>query len=237
MDAARQQPATTTHRNRDVLMTQSTAITTQSSGSVFSGIQAFEDAQRIAKALASSTLIPPQFQGQQGFANCLVALEIANRMGISPFLAMQHLHVIHGRPSWSSSFIIAMVNGCGRYSPLRFEISGTGDSLACYAVATDLASEQELKGPTITMAMAKKEGWATKTGSKWATMPDLMIRYRAAAFWGRLYASDLLLGLQTQEEAIDIQPVTVKTEVPSLDDLNAKITEPVVITEPDDDIF
>jgi hypothetical protein len=79
-------------------MTQSTAITTQSSGSVFSGIQAFEDAQRIAKALASSTLIPPQFQGQQGFANCLVALEIANRMGISPFLAMQHLHVIHGRP-------------------------------------------------------------------------------------------------------------------------------------------
>jgi hypothetical protein len=66
-------------------MTQSTAITTQSSGSVFSGIQAFEDAQRIAKALASSTLIPPQFQGQQGFANCLVALEIANRMGISPF--------------------------------------------------------------------------------------------------------------------------------------------------------
>ena len=218
-------------------MTQSTAITTQSNGSVFSGIQAFEDAQRIAKALASSTLIPPQFQGQQGFANCLVALEIANRMRISPFLAMQHLHVIHGRPSWSSSFIIAMVNGCGRFSPLRFEISGEGETLACYARATDLASEQELKGPTITMLMAKKEGWSTKTGSKWATMPDLMISYRAAAFWGRLYASDLLLGLQTQEEVIDIQQVTVKAELPTLDDLNAKITKPVVTAEPDDDIF
>jgi hypothetical protein len=218
-------------------MTQSTAITTQSSGSVFSGIQAFEDAQRIAKALASSTLIPPAFQGQQGFANCLVALEIANRMRISPFLAMQHLHVIHGRPSWSSSFIIAMVNGCGRFSPLRFEMSGEGESLACYAMATDLASEQELKGPTITMAMAKKEGWSTKAGSKWVTMSELMIRYRAAAFWGRLYASDLLLGLQTQEEVIDVQQVTVKAELPSLDELNAKITKPVVTAEPDDDIF
>ena len=218
-------------------MTQSTSITTQSAGSVFSGIQAFEDAQRIAKALASSTLIPPQFQGQQGFANCLVALEIANRMRISPFLAMQHLHVIHGRPSWSSSFIIAMVNGCGRFSPLRFEISGEGESLACYARATDLASEQELKGPTITMVMAKKEGWSTKAGSKWATMPDLMISYRAAAFWGRLYASDLLLGLQTQEEVIDIQQVTVKAELSTLEDLNAKITKPVVTAEPDDDIF
>jgi len=183
-------------------MTDSTAITTQSTGSVFSGIQAFEDAQRIAKALASSTLIPTQFQGQQGFANCLVALEIANRMNISPFLAMQHLHVIHGRPSWSSSFIIAMVNGSGRFSPLRFEMSGEGDSLACYAVATDVKSEQELKGPTITMAMAKKEGWFSKNGSKWQTMPELMIRYRAAAFWGRLYASDLLLGIQSQEEEI-----------------------------------
>jgi hypothetical protein len=218
-------------------MTDSTAITTQSTGSVFSGIQAFEDSQRIAKALASSTLIPTQFQGQQGFANCLVALEIANRMNISPFLAMQHLHVIHGRPSWSSSFIIAMVNGSGRFSPLRFEISGEGESLACYAVATDVKSEQELKGPTITIAMAKKEGWFSKNGSKWQTMPELMIRYRAAAFWGRLYASDLLLGIQSQEEVVDVELVNVST---NLEELNAKIQPPVaepVKTEVVDELF
>jgi hypothetical protein len=68
-------------------------------------------------------------------------------------------------------------------------------------------------------------------------MPELMIRYRAAAFWGRLYASDLLLGLQTQEEAIDVQQVTVRADVPTLDDLNAKITAPEVAVESDDDIF
>jgi hypothetical protein len=212
-------------------MTQSTALAT---GSVFSGIQAFEDAQRIAKALASSTLIPTQFQGQQGFANCLVALEIANRMNISPFLAMQHLHVIHGRPSWSSSFVIAMINGSGRFTPLRYELSGEGDSLACYAVATDIKTEQELKGPTITMAMAKKEGWATKSGSKWQTMPEHMIRLRAASFWGRLYASDLLLGIQSQEEVIDVQPVTVQA---ALDDLNEQINQPLPVVIDDDDIL
>jgi hypothetical protein len=76
-----------------------------------------------------------------------------------------------------------------------------------------------------------------QAGQKWATMPELMIRYRAAAFWGRLYASDLLLGLQTQEEAIDVQQVTVRAEVPTLDDLNAKITTPEVAVESDDDIF
>jgi hypothetical protein len=210
-------------------MTETTTLTT-TNNSVFSGIRAFEDAQRIAKALASSTLIPPQFQGQQGFANCLVALEIAGRMNISPFLCMQHLHIIHGRPSWSSAFIIAMVNGCGRFTPLRFEISGEGDSLACYAVATDIKTQQELKGPTITMAMAKKEGWATKSGSKWITMPELMIRYRAAAFWGRLFAGDLLVGLQTQEEVIDVESVKVSV---GIDELNAKVqAAPVVEPEP-----
>ena len=210
-------------------MTETTTLTT-TNNSVFSGIRAFEDAQRIAKALASSTLIPPQFQGQQGFANCLVALEIAGRMNISPFLCMQHLHIIHGRPSWSSAFIIAMVNGCGRFTPLRFEISGEGESLACYAVATDIKTQQELKGPTITMAMAKKEGWSTKSGSKWITMPELMIRYRAAAFWGRLFAGDLLVGLQTQEEGIDVESVKVSV---GIDELNAKVqAAPVVEPEP-----
>lgn len=212
-------------------MSDSTALTT-TGGSVFSGIQAFEDAQRIAKALASSTLIPPQFQGQQGFANCLVALEIASRLNLSPFLVMQHVHVIHGRPSFSSQFLIALVNGCGEFSPLRFELRGEGDQQACRCTATDLKSGELLEGPWVSIAMAKKEGWATKNGSKWATMPELMLRYRAAAFWQRLFASHLTLGFKTEEEVLDIEPVTVRTseaaaEVKaSVEDLNAKIKQP-----------
>lgn len=216
-------------------MSESTALATTSQPGVFSSIQTFEDAQRIAKSLASSTLVPQQFQGQQGLANCLVALEIANRMRMSPFLVMQNVHIIHGRPSWSSQFIIGLVNGCGRFSPLQYELSGEGDSLACYCAATELATGKELKGPTVTMAMAKREGWATKSGSKWQTMPELMIRYRAAAFWGRLFIPDLLVGIQTQEEVLDVEPVEVRAEPPAaaatLEQLNQRITkkpEPVV---------
>jgi hypothetical protein len=226
-------------------MTDSTALTTTSpGGSVFSGIQAFEEAQRIAKALASSTLIPPQFQGQQGFANCLVALEIANRMRMSPFQVMQNLHIIHGRPSWSSQFIIGLINGCGRFSPLRYEIKGEGDSMACHCEATELSSGKDLKGPTVSMAMAKKEGWATKSGSKWQTMPELMIRYRAAAFWGRLYIPELLVGIQTQEEVLDVEPVTITEPAPvkaSIEELNQKIAKTATVEEKegvlDDEIF
>ena len=205
------------------------ALALSPSGGVFSGIQQFEDAQRIAKALAQSTLIPPQFQGQQGFANCLVALNIARRMAMDPLMVMQNLNIIHGRPSWSSQFIIGLINGCGRFNPLRYELTGKGETLACTCVATEIATGQELRGPEVSMAMAKREGWATKAGSKWQSMPELMIRYRAAAFWGRLYIPDLLVGIQTQEEVLDIEPVDVTpAAAPAMDvsELNEKLKQP-----------
>ena len=215
-------------------MTDSTALTT-TTGSVFSGIAAFEDAQRIAKALASSTLIPPQFQGQQGFPNCLVALEIANRMRMSPFQVMQNLHIIHGRPSWSSQFIIALINGCGRFEPLQYELAGKGEEMACRCSAVEKASGKTVTGPAVTMGMARAEGWSTKAGSKWKTMPELMLRYRAAAMFGRLYVPDLLVGIQSQEEVVDIEPVTIsETPAASVADLNAAIAvpEPAPAAEP-----
>ena len=174
----------------------------------------FEHAQRVAKALSSSNLIPQNYQGN--IPNTLVALEMANRIGASPLMVMQNLHVIHGRPSWSSSFIIAALNSCGRFSALKF----VTDKAGCKAVATELATGELIEGPTVTLEMASAEGWATKAGSKWKTMPELMLRYRAAAFFGRLYAPDILMGMQTAEEAQDV--VSVKKETIAAD-LNEKL--------------
>lgn len=190
----------------------SNSLTTTTNEGVFTGIQQFENAQRIAKALASSQLVPKEFQGQQGLANVLVAMEISGRMGLSPLQVMQNLHIIHGRPSWSSQFIIATINGCGRFTPLDYIVTGEGDAMTCQAVATEIKTGKELKGPVVSIAMAKKEGWYSKNGSKWQTMPDLMLRYRAAAFWGRVYVPEYLVGMKTQEEVIEIEAVNVSAE-------------------------
>ena len=53
------------------------------------------------------------------------------------------------------------------------------------------------------MEMADKEGWTKKSGSKWLTMPDQMLIYRAAAFWSRAYAPEISMGFHTKEEAED----------------------------------
>jgi hypothetical protein len=122
---------------------------------------------------------------------------------------MQNLYIVHGRPSWSSSFIIAALNSCKRFSPLRFELSGEGETMECYAWAYELSTKDKIVGPTVSMKMAKAEGWVDKNGSKWKTMPTLMIRYRAAAFFGRLYAPDIMMGMHTQDEIVDAEATVV----------------------------
>lgn len=169
------------------------------------GEAGFNLAQRQAKALSSSALVPQSYRGN--LANCLVALELAGRIGASPFAVMQNLHIVQGRPSWSSSFLIATVNACGRFEPLRFEVVGTnpaGKDYKVRAYAKDKASGEVCYGAWITWDMVNAEGWAGKSGSKWKTMPEQMFMYRAAGFWSRVYAPEISLGMQTAEEAQDV---------------------------------
>jgi hypothetical protein len=190
----------------------STEITTQADNS-------FDLAQRKAKALASTDMVPAQYKGN--VANCLLALEVAERTKSSPLAVMQNLNIIHGKPAWSSSFIIAALNACGRFSPIRFKMDGE----SCVAMATDRESGEVLEGPPVTIQMAKDEGWYGKSGSKWKTMPELMLRYRAAAFFGRLYAPDILMGMHEENEVRDMQP----SKPSVVQDINAEIVENDVI--------
>lgn len=182
--------------------TEQTELTEVPNLSSFGTKNSFEHAQRVAKMLSTSNLIPEQYRNN--IQNTMIALEMANRIGASPLMVMQNLYIVHGKPSWSSTFIIAGINSCGKFSPLRFEIEGEGDKLSCYAWAYDKSTGDKLTGPKITMQMAKDEGWLTKNGSKWKTMPELMIRYRAAAFFGRLYAPELMMGMHTVDEIEDV---------------------------------
>jgi hypothetical protein len=122
-------------------------------------------------------------------------------------MVLQNIDIIHNRPSFRASFLIAMVNASGRFEPLQFRVEGEGQERSCVAWTRPKGGGDSLEGPPVTMAMAKAEGWSTKNGSKWQTMPDLMLRYRAAAFFARLYAPDITLGMLTVEESQDIAPV------------------------------
>jgi len=160
--------------------------------------------QREAQMFAASNLVPQQFQNN--VANCGIALNMAIRMQADPMSVLQNLYIVHGRPAWSSSFLIAMFNKSGRYGSIKYEMVGQAgtDSYGCRATCTELSTGETIVGPTVTMAMAKADGWYGKNGSKWKSLPELMLRYRAAAFLVRTTAPELTMGISTVEEMSDV---------------------------------
>lgn len=232
--------------------TQAPATTALSNNTGVFQFNNFNDAMNAAQVLANSTLVPKDYRftyevkkgygyeattewvnNQNAAANCLIALNMANRMGYDPLMIMQNLHIIEGRPAWSSQFIIAAINACGKFSPLRFEVMNHGmtdveyietywenkkkqtrqiktqiENVSCVAWAIEKATGERIESAKIDMVMAIKEGWYQKNGSKWQTMPDQMLRYRAAAFFGRIYAPEILMGIYSADEVRDFVDVT-----------------------------
>jgi len=92
----------------------------------------FETMQRVCKLFASSELVPDMYKTSdtnpenKAMANCMIAIEMSQRIGASPLMIMQNMVIIYGRPSWSSKFLIATVNTCGRFNPLQYKITNLG---------------------------------------------------------------------------------------------------------------
>ena len=181
-------------------------------------IKKFEVVQRMATMYSQSTIIPDTYKGNIG--NCAIALDIADRMNAAPLMVIQNLYIVHGNPSFSSKFLIATINASGRFSPLRYEFKGTEGKedygCRCYAYEKgDDEKKEPLYGDLVTMKMAISEGLVAKNGSKWKSMPSQMLRYRAAAFWCRVYAPELSMGFPTKEEVDDYTDYEEISSVPN----------------------
>lgn len=184
---------------------------------IYSSSDTFNLAYQMAKGLSQSTLVPQQFQNNP--ANCLIALEQSNRLNISPMAVMQNLYIVQGKPSFSSSFIIGLINASGKYDmELQFdEEEKDGKPYACTCWTEK--DGRKVTGIKITMDMAEKEGWSKKNGSKWITIPQVMLRYRAASFFARMNCPELSIGLYSKEELDDFAPI--KKSKASLNDVLA----------------
>lgn len=172
--------------------------------SPFADSQSFQKIFDIGKMFATSQLVPQNYQGKP--MDCTIAVDMANRMGVSPMMVMQNLYVVKGKPTWSGQACMSMIRANTEFKNVRPVYDGTPhtDSWGCRIEAEYKESGEKIKGTTVTIEMAKKEGWYEKTGSKWKTMPEQMLAYRAAAFFARVYTPNSLMGVYVEGEAEDI---------------------------------
>lgn len=165
---------------------------------------------QMAQQLCKSELIPQSYRNKP--AECLIAIDIGNRLNLSPLVVMQNSQVVHGKFTWTGSACKAMIDGCGKYQSTYYvEVGEEGtDSWGVYLEAIDNFGNV-VKGVTVTIGMAKKEKWYDKPGSKWLTMPALMLRYRASAFFMRAECASIAMGFLTKEEVEDVWGAETQT--------------------------
>lgn len=177
-------------------------------------VMSFDQLMTMATMLAKSTIVPLTYQNRP--ENTFVALDMASRMGVSPMVVMQNLYIIQGKPSWSGQAMASMIRNSREFRNVELHYVGTPntDSWGAYVTAERASNGKEIKGGTVTIAIAKREGWFQKVGSKWQTIPELMLAYRAYAWFGRVYCPEILMGLQSTEEVYDVaQPEVQERKV------------------------
>lgn len=119
------------NENKLQVASQQMQLQPASSFNFFDPVQ-FDTMQRVCKLFASSELVPDMYKAsdknpiEKAMANCMIAIEIAQRIGASPLMVMQNMVPIYGKPSWSSKFLVATVNTCGRFNPLQYRFTEKG---------------------------------------------------------------------------------------------------------------
>lgn len=197
----------------------------------FSDSESFQRLFDIGKMFASSTLVPQNYQGKP--MDCTIAVDMANRMGVSPMMVMQNLYVVKGKPSWSGQACMSMIRGSREFKNVRPVYTGekNTDSWGCYIQAEYRETGEVVKGTEVTISMAKSEGWYSKKDkfgnetSKWQTIPEQMLAYRAAAFFARVYIPNSLMGVYVEGEAEDTAPAERKETVNPFDAIAAEAAE------------
>ena len=163
---------------------------------------------------------------EQTAANVVGALLLAASLGESPFQVMADVFFVGGRPAWKTEALIARLRRalrislrwrveCGpapihgsytvstwetidkRRQKVEREVKFTGPDLrvTCYAT---MPGEDEPLEVSVTMAEAIADGWVSN--AKYTTLPERMLRWRAASYWISLYAPEVKSGLPMDVE-------------------------------------
>lgn len=156
----------------------------------------------VAMANLPDGMLPQTYAGNIGA--CAIACDMAQRMGVSYLFVMQNLYVVYGHPTWSGKSCKALIDNSGEFAGrTRYRMEGQEgtDSWGCRLIGVDKLTGEKVEGPKVTVKMAKDLGWWDKKGSYWPRMTEMMLKYRAAAYFARAECPEVLMGANIDYES------------------------------------
>ena len=171
----------------------------------------FELEQRKAKAMISGSILPQHFRN---VGDVIILDEMSRVLSVPTVMLAQGLYIVKGKPSMSGQLVIAILNGSGRFdAPINWEEREKPWGVRAYASIDG----EVYSGEWIDDDLIKRNGWGNNP--HWVNNKSLMAKYRAASWFARLFAPDLLLGFRSEGEIEDANIIET-TASPSRANLN-----------------
>ena len=171
-------------------------------------VRSVDDLARLARVFAASGLFGRNGNQETQIAECAIRLMAGMEAGFSPFASATGVHIIEGKPAFSSNLLAQAVRRHPVYDYRVLEHSAT----VCRIQFT--ANSQPIGVSEFTIEMAKRAGLATK--SIWQKYPESLLFARALTSGMRTYCPDALGGATayTSEELEPSTPVIVADVTP-----------------------
>ncbi|MCH6203887.1 recombinase RecT [Brucella ciceri] len=183
----------------------------------------FEHMQRIATAMARSTLIPDSLREEGGkndkqdlpfervASNCFLIVNQAVRWGLDPFSVAQAVSVVHGKLCYEGKLVAAVIQAKLGFN-LHHLFVGEGDAMRIYLSDKPFTDDvlpllkPNCRLPGMRLLDGSVAEWKTTgTGTPWTPKNFVrMLIYRGTRDWCRIYEPALMLGVYTPDEMMDM---------------------------------
>ncbi|KAB2728217.1 hypothetical protein [Brucella anthropi] len=183
----------------------------------------FEHMQRIATAMARSTLIPDSLREEGGkndkqdlpfervASNCFLIVNQAVRWGLDPFSVAQAVSVVHGKLCYEGKLVAAVIQAKLGFN-LHHLFVGEGDAMRIYLSDKPFTDDvlpllkPNCRLPGMRLLDGSVAEWKTSgAGTPWTPKNFVrMLIYRGTRDWCRIYEPALMLGVYTPDEMMDM---------------------------------
>lgn len=157
----------------------------------------FDDAWRIATALATSRITP--FKETE---EVLAVMMAGAELGLTPFASTQSFAVINGKVSIWGDGMLAVVRAAG--VKVQESFSGSIEGQDYVATCKVTRPDGEVIERSFSWADAKRASLTTKSGP-WTQYPTRMMQMRARSWACRDGCADILRGIKMAEEVQDYE--------------------------------
>jgi len=165
----------------------------------------FEHCYRIAKLMASASLIPDHLkigrdkrplEPEQIAANCFMIVNQSLRWGFDPFSVAPETYVVGGKLAFQGKLIMAAINAlAGLEERLNFTFTGkVGTPELTITVSGRFKGEREARTVSVSVAQARTDN------DMWKKDPEQKLVYTGSIKWARRHCPEVVMGIMLEDE-------------------------------------